>query len=216
MSDEREFEDPELQAKFDRICDDFLKRLQEQTPLAHQELVDENPELAPKLGGQLRLLESVYRAEVQSEPSEDERYSTLIFDWNMTRELAKRIACPNCGQCIQIVEMVGEATCNSCGSSIQISQEESQSTDFEERPQAIGRFEILRQLGRGAFGVVFLARDPSLNRTVALKIPRQGFFLSQEEEQRFFREAQSAARLRHENIVRVHEVSILKKPSVYR
>ena len=211
MSDESEFDDPDLQSQFDRLCDEFLKSLQERTPLDYQKLVDENPDLAPKLESQLRLLESVFWAEIQSEPSDDAHYSTLIFDGNMTRELARRIACPNCGQGIQIVEEVDEATCNSCGSSIEVRQEdESRATAFEESPQTIGRFEILRQLGRGAFGVVFLARDPSLNRTVALKIPRQGFFLSQEEEQRFFREAQSAARLRHENIVRVHEVSILK------
>src|SRR5262249_55482634 len=39
-------------------------------------------------------------------------------------------------------------------------------------PDRIGPFEIVRELGRGAFGIVFLAKDPYLKRTVALKVPR--------------------------------------------
>ena len=52
-----------------------------------------------------------------------------------------------------------------------------------------------------------MADDPKLDREVALKVPRRGFFATDSEEQRFFREAKSAAQLRHANIVRVHEVS---------
>src|SRR5262249_2288720 len=71
----------------------------------------------------------------------------------------------------------------------------------------IGRFQILELLGRGAFGEVYKARDPQLDRTVAVKIPRAEYFSTQEEEQRFLREARSAAGLRHSGIVQVHEIA---------
>ena len=74
------------------------------------------------------------------------------------------------------------------------------------RPETIGRFEILREIGRGAMGVVYEARDPDLGRTVALKVIQaaaegdelQGF------EERFLDEAKIAAALQHPGIVVVH------------
>jgi eukaryotic-like serine/threonine-protein kinase len=73
-------------------------------------------------------------------------------------------------------------------------------------PSAVGRYEIRRELGRGAMGVVYEAYDPDLGRTIALKtllpVPkeeREAF------EQRFFAEAR-AARLTHPGIVVVHDV----------
>jgi WD40 repeat protein len=72
-------------------------------------------------------------------------------------------------------------------------------------PGAVGRFEVIAELGSGAFGTVWKARDPTLHRLVALKIPRQGV-LAPAEADRFFREARAAAQLRHPNIVAVHEI----------
>jgi serine/threonine-protein kinase len=72
----------------------------------------------------------------------------------------------------------------------------------------IGRYEIVEELGHGSMGVVYKARDPLLDRVVALKTV--GVALSREEteafEQRFYREAKSAGRLNHANIVTVHDV----------
>lgn len=72
-------------------------------------------------------------------------------------------------------------------------------------PKSFGRFEIRRELGRGGFGVVFLAWDPKLAREVALKIPSADSIFSETLKRRFLREAQAAARLRHPNIVTVFE-----------
>jgi tetratricopeptide (TPR) repeat protein/predicted Ser/Thr protein kinase len=66
-----------------------------------------------------------------------------------------------------------------------------------------GRYLKLKELGRGAFGKVWLAWDPRLRRTVALKVLRQD---DPEEVARFKREALTAAQLSHPNIADVHEV----------
>ncbi len=75
----------------------------------------------------------------------------------------------------------------------------------QETPTNFGRFEVRRELGRGGLGVVLLARDPVLNRDVAVKIPRPEALLTPELQLRFQREAQAAARLTHPNIVAVYE-----------
>jgi serine/threonine-protein kinase len=76
-------------------------------------------------------------------------------------------------------------------------------------PQRLGRYVIERRLGRGAMGAVYLARDPRINRAVALKvIPIEKEFEDEELEEarlRFFREAESAGRLTHPNIITVYD-----------
>ncbi len=72
--------------------------------------------------------------------------------------------------------------------------------------ERIGRFVLIAELGRGGYGVVFLAHDPSLNRDVALKLPRPEVLVTPDLRRRFLREAQAAARLEHPNLVPVHEI----------
>ena len=75
-------------------------------------------------------------------------------------------------------------------------------------PAQIGRYEITGELGRGAMGVVYKARDPLINRVVAVKsVALDGSDGdAQAFEKRFYREAQSAGRLNHFNIVTIHDV----------
>ncbi|WP_437580840.1 nSTAND1 domain-containing NTPase [Sorangium sp. So ce887] len=68
----------------------------------------------------------------------------------------------------------------------------------------IGHYELLRELGRGGMGVVFLARDLRLARLVAIKLLTK---LSSTGVQRFLAEAQVTARCKHEHIVTIHEVN---------
>jgi tetratricopeptide (TPR) repeat protein len=75
------------------------------------------------------------------------------------------------------------------------------------RGTAIGRFELVRELGRGGFGVVWEARDRELDRSVALKLLRPGKKAELREE-RLRREADAAARLSHDNIVAIHDIGI--------
>ncbi len=71
-------------------------------------------------------------------------------------------------------------------------------------PPEIPGFHIVRELGRGGMGVVYLARDEKLNREVAVKVLLSGEFASELARQRFRTEAEAVARLKHPNIVEVH------------
>jgi WD40 repeat protein/serine/threonine protein kinase len=70
----------------------------------------------------------------------------------------------------------------------------------------VGRFRILRTLGQGGGGIVFLAFDPDLRREVALKVPHLAALLVPEMRRRFLREARAAAQLDHPNLVPLYEV----------
>ena len=72
--------------------------------------------------------------------------------------------------------------------------------------ETIGRFEIVRELGQGGAGIVFLVNDPKLRRHVVLKVPRPESLVSRSARERFLREAEVAARLSHPNIIAVHDV----------
>jgi eukaryotic-like serine/threonine-protein kinase len=79
----------------------------------------------------------------------------------------------------------------------------------EHRSERFGRYEVLSELGRGAMGVVYKARDPKINRLVAVKtISLIGQSEEEEREyrERFFREAEAAGRLSHPGIVTVFDV----------
>jgi four helix bundle protein len=70
----------------------------------------------------------------------------------------------------------------------------------------LGRFRIVRELGHGGCGVVYLAQDALLGREVALKVPRLGALVTPELRRRFLREARAAADIDHPNVVAVYEV----------
>jgi len=76
--------------------------------------------------------------------------------------------------------------------------------------QRLGRYQLEREIGRGAMGIVYLGRDTAINRMVAIKaIPLASEFSDAElveARSRFFREAETAGRLNHPNIVTIYDV----------
>jgi eukaryotic-like serine/threonine-protein kinase len=82
------------------------------------------------------------------------------------------------------------------------------STGTDTRP-TLGRYEIEKQLGKGAMGIVYLGKDPRINRTTAIKTFRfeedLGPEAAQKLKEKFFREAESAGTLSHPNIVTIYD-----------
>ena len=79
----------------------------------------------------------------------------------------------------------------------------------DHRTERFGRYEILAELGRGAMGIVYKARDPKINRVVAVKTISLAGQPPEEEleyRERFFREAEAAGRLSHPGIVTIFDV----------
>ena len=112
-----------------------------------------------------------------------------------------RLTCPDCETTFTARDVAGDATdCPQCGKSVDVATARTRAL-----PQ-LGKFELLEQIGEGAFGAVYRARDAELDRIVAVKIPRGWTFATQEDEDRFVREAKAVARLNHPGIVSVHEV----------
>ncbi len=72
-------------------------------------------------------------------------------------------------------------------------------------PPSIGKYKVLAELGRGAMGTVYKARDPVLGRLVAVKTMSEALLVDEEMRGRFLREARSAAGLQHPNIVTIYE-----------
>jgi len=71
---------------------------------------------------------------------------------------------------------------------------------------ALGRYRLVRELGRGGMAIVWLARDEELQRPVALKLLRPGLALEERHADRFRREALAIAKLRHPGVVQIHDV----------
>ena len=69
-----------------------------------------------------------------------------------------------------------------------------------------GRYQIVKELGKGAMGFVFQAHDPQIDRLVAIKVLREDRVVGEAFVLRFMKEAQAIGRLSHPNIVTVYDV----------
>ncbi|HTQ39418.1 MAG TPA: serine/threonine-protein kinase [Pirellulales bacterium] len=117
-----------------------------------------------------------------------------------------QIRCPHCHVPFDSVEQESWADilCPACGSSFSLSGTDATCT-YRPGVKVLGHFELLQQVGVGRYGAVWKARDTQLQRTVAIKIPRQKDLDPQQTEM-FLRDARAAAQLKHPRIAGVHEV----------
>lgn len=164
------------------------------------------PELLTKSG---RLPEELMRSahEVMARYGSDK--DTEVVGPSGGKSNYAKVRCPYCAALVEVGESdsAESVTCISCSSPFRWDPITTRGTDPVAIPPAIGKYDILGVLGRGAFGLVYKAKDWELGRLVALKMPRAGDFGSDEEQQRFLREARSAASLKHPGIVDVYGVS---------
>lgn len=131
------------------------------------------------------------------------------------------VACSKCGIRILVPTTVQGRTgvCFSCGAPLTVPSAPglSKHLDLNFAPGASisGRYTIQEMLGKGGMGVVYRAYDGLVKEDVALKFMRPQLLRTQQGQMDFIQEAQVARRLRHENIVAVHDVSWTNEGILY-
>jgi len=127
--------------------------------------------------------------------------------------------CTNCGYSFEVENGApGEVyICKECGTSVKAfdpnetaehTQQTAKSRDIFTEGQRFAGYVIEKRIGIGGMGVVYKARQISLDRPVALKILRKEFSRVRDYEKRFIREARSAGSLNHPNIIQIYDVGV--------
>jgi WD40 repeat protein/tRNA A-37 threonylcarbamoyl transferase component Bud32 len=181
-----------LEDRVDGVIAEYLRAAEAGPAPDQHELLARHPDLAPQL--------AAFFADQDQAQSWTKALRPLIPD----SLLARRCPCPHCHHALEVVAVVPEeVSCPACGTTFRVEPAEPFPLAGQRR---LGRFEVLAAVGIGSFGTVYKARDPELDRIVAVKIPRAGHLAAQEDLERFLREGRSLAQIHHPGIVPVYEV----------
>ncbi|HND54165.1 MAG TPA: serine/threonine-protein kinase, partial [Pirellulaceae bacterium] len=211
----------------DRICDEFESQWRNDAPPRMEDFVARvaHP-LQPQLLAELLPLEFEIRARAGETPMETEyaqRFPAhgdtvaLAFQefmaWVQESTLsplgpmvARALPCAasDVASTAQIAKASGEETADAYEKPADSSV--AAASDAEGTPQSIGRYRIVRRLGQGGMGIVYLAHDPSLDRQVALKLPFLDPRDPRSAARRFAREARAMAAIHHANLCPIFDV----------
>ncbi len=130
-------------------------------------------------------------------------------------------SCSNCGLHIQVPETVEgrQGICFACGAPMVVPRiadpAAAPDIQFSQGDRIADRYTIDSQIGKGGMGAVYKARDTLIDEEVALKFMHPKVLKTQRGQQLFIKEAQVARRLRHENVVSVHDVSTTPEGVLY-
>ncbi len=142
----------------------------------------------------------------------DDKIEQILIQWDQQRREGKNVdlatLCSGCGELIDEIRPQVEALEQMYG--LLNVETDPGSETIDESPQEywpdIPGFEYREYLGAGGMGVVFKAFETSLSRVVALKLIRDSKYATSQQHERFRQEAETVARLKHPNIVQVHQV----------
>jgi serine/threonine protein kinase len=129
--------------------------------------------------------------------------------------------CSSCGLCILAPDTVQGrwGICFGCGARLMVpagpNNLEERDLSFKSGARISDRYHIEAPIGRGGMGVVYRAQDSLMDEEVALKFMLPALLKTQRGQKLFIREAQVARRLRHENVVAVHDVSSTAEGILY-
>ena len=202
MTDDNQQPDP---PSIDQVLADYLRRLDAGDILEREAFLKQHPELAEDLAELLETAdlidqmagpmasdlwgEDLLESTVEGEPKDDQHEET--GDWNHsthphTQSLFSMDEEPLTGEALQASGNIRDtANLKAC---------------------QFGNYELLEVIGRGGMGVVYRAREVSMDRTVAVKMINSGRLASEVDIQRFLTEARAAGQLEHPNIVTVYQM----------
>ena len=175
---------------FEEIVADYVRACENGRSPDREQLIETHADFAQELREFFRLRD---------------RTEELLKPLRRAAARVLNIRCPHCRSSIELLDDsdVHSIHCSSCGS--EFSLVDSSDAALPSGLERIGQFQFVEQVGVGQFGAVWKARDLSLERTVAIKIPRSRQLHASEVEV-LLRDARVAAQLNHPHIASVHEI----------
>jgi tetratricopeptide (TPR) repeat protein len=114
----------------------------------------------------------------------------------------------DCDACRRVLALMGSALDAPPAADSAPAEEPPLATEMLLPGTRLGRYVVLRRLGRGGLGVVYAAYDPELDRNVAVKLLRPATVVGRDDNARLRREAQAMAKVTHPNVVAVHDAGM--------